>query len=966
MPPVARKPQQIYINRDIDFIIESHIKEKSSKLLFVHGQGGMGKSTLLKKFLSYDAKEIPTVLINLQDRNINNFVDILLDEDITSVKHCPSFEKIRTILLKEPKLLNAIIKSDTDVVESQIEEYDKEWGEYAKIAIDGFKFGAKFLKNADEKKKKEFLNNPEFVLLSALTEDFEEYGLFMVDTFEKIKANDIKSKINFTDSGELSMRLKEKHYRLKDYIEGLVYLLVGSSTFIIAGRNSQDELNMEVPLDYCDELSLENFSISNIKELFSIHVKRDNKLSMPSDKQIEQIAELTNGNPLIVGLFPKVAKEYDSWDELDYEEMQRRIKTDDEFGLLYYMTDRVLSHLDESKKVWRLVIPRVLNAEIEKLLFKDEKILKELIEVGLATKGIGKDSGRYYLHDDVHRAIVAYYERAFKNGFSSWHDAEVVAEIHRELMGFYEKYTELYEVNSAFEGCYHKMMLREGFENDFQIERESFISFILGSLNLSSSKKHTICQDWKSIEDSEIIKYIQDLKNEKDKTYISSKLFDELSKALAYGIIDNLEDIEYLIKLSKDEFQKDWSIFYTLGNAYAKKEEYDNSIEAYKKAVEINPKKDIAYNNMGYVYRYNGEYDKAIEASLKAIKINPNYYHAYNNIGITYDKKGEYNKAIEAYQKAVEINLNFYNAYFNMGITYCKKREFDKAIEFLKKAIDIKPKKDEAYYIIGIIYPVLEEYDKAIAAYKKAVEINPKNDDAYYNMGIAYGNKEEYDKAIEAYQKAVEINPKKDDAYYNMGNAYYEKEEYDNAIKAYQKAVEINPKKDETYNNMGIAYRKKEEYDKAIEAYQKALEINPKNDGAYNGMGVAYSWLGKFDEVIKSYTKALNINPNNSSAYTNLFELQLTKNQSFDQALEKKYIELFQNKKESFIHYEMLKILQDISHKKEVNLEQWKQKYEGVSMGGWSFDELETWIDGVEDRDLKVRLREALGVFKVS
>ena len=144
MPPLARKPQQIYINRDIDFIIENHIEEKTSKLLFIHGQGGVGKSTLLKKFLSYDAKEIPTILINLQDKNINSFVDILLDEDITSVKHCPNFEKIRTILLKEPKLLNAIIKSDTDVVESQIKEYDKEWGEYAKIAIDGLKFGAKF------------------------------------------------------------------------------------------------------------------------------------------------------------------------------------------------------------------------------------------------------------------------------------------------------------------------------------------------------------------------------------------------------------------------------------------------------------------------------------------------------------------------------------------------------------------------------------------------------------------------------------------------------------------------------------------------------------------------------------------------------------------------------------------------------------------------------------------------------
>ena len=196
-------------------------------------------------------------------------------------------------------------------------------------------------------------------------------------------------------------------------------------------------------------------------------------------------------------------------------------------------------------------------------------------------------------------------------------------------------------------------------------------------------------------------------------------------------------------------------------------------------------------------------------------------------------------------------------------------------------------------------------------------------------MGNAYGKKQEYDKAIEAYQKAVGINPKRDEAYYNMGNAYRKKQESDNAIEAYQKAVKFNPKRDEAYYSMGNAYSDKKEYDKAIEAYQKAVAINPKKD----------------------------------EAYTNLFELQLTQNQAFDQALEAKYIELFQNQKESFIHYEMLKIFQAIARGETVALEAWKQKYDGVGLD-WGFDELHEWIEGLDEGELKARLFEALAFFE--
>ena len=59
----------------------------------------------------------------------------------------------------------------------------------------------------------------------------------------------------------------------------------------------------------------------------------------------------------------------------------------------------------------------------------------------------------------------------------------------------------------------------------------------------------------------------------------------------------------------------------------------------------------------------------------------------------------------------------------------------------------------------------------------------------------------------------------------------------------------------------------------------------------------------------------------------------------------------------------MLKILQDITHNKKVNLEQWKQKYRGVKMN-WNFDMLDEWIDGFDEGEVKERLREAIAFFK--
>jgi len=774
------KSKQVYINREVDALLSNWIALKKGCVLFLHGQGGIGKSTLLEKFSRSDR---PTIFINI-NKSINmSMVELLLDGYKTSFYNCPKFKAKRDEIIRA-KYENKI------------------------------PYGA------------------EIDLLKAIKEDFGEHGVFIVDTFEKNKNSRVTSSVKF-DNKSIEISGIEHNISFSNYIEELVYLFVSNTTFIIAGRNRIDDVNEDrsrrfLNIDEVEEVEMKSFSTADIEQYI-----KERHLKSPTKEQLTDIETLTHGNPLIISLLVTSVSDYDNkWDEVDYSEMKKIVYEDKDYGLLYYFTQRILSH-SKIKNIWKLVIPRVLSQEIEPLLFKKQKVFEKLVDVGLLYRGKGRNRNIYTLHDDVAMAIESYAQKEFDNSkLASWHDHKKVAKTHKRLMEFYQEFEDINGINSAFEGCYHKIMLREGFEKDFEVMRGEFVSFVLGGVFMTYNDKIETCQDIESLSISDIKKMLDEYKSEKE---------------------------ALLSQMSQEFF----------------------------------------------------------------------------NVIINHISKGKNSEGI--------YDISFLKALL-------RKKKF---------------KKDSGvYYALGIAYDDKEEYDKAIEAYKKAVEINPQREEAYNNMGIAHKNKKEYDKAIEAYKKAVEINPQKDEAYYNnMGNAYGDKKEYDKAIEAYEKAVEINPQREEAYYNMGNSYRNKKEYDKAIEAYKKAVEINPQKDEAYNSMGNAYYSLGQLDEVIKALSLALHINPNNSLAYTNLFELQLTQNQPFDQALEKKYIELFQNQKETFIEYEMLKILQDIVKNQEVDIEGWVQKYRGVELG-WSFDELREWINGVRDEGIRCRLEEALGVFE--
>ena len=170
---------------------------------------------------------------------------------------------------------------------------------------------------------------------------------------------------------------------------------------------------------------------------------------------------------------------------------------------------------------------------------------------------------------------------------------------------------------------------------------------------------------------------------------------------------------------------------------------------------------------------------RAMEAYSRAIELNPEYDLAYNNRGNTYGIKDDVDRAISDYSKAIELNPEYATAYNNRGIAYSHKSAYDRAIEDYNKAIGLNPEYDLAYNNRGTVYHFQKEYDRAIADYSQAIGLNPDYATAYNNRGNAYSHKGAYDRAIVDYSQAIGLNPDYATAYNNRGNAYRRKGAYD-------------------------------------------------------------------------------------------------------------------------------------------------------------------------------------------
>ncbi len=150
--------------------------------------------------------------------------------------------------------------------------------------------------------------------------------------------------------------------------------------------------------------------------------------------------------------------------------------------------------------------------------------------------------------------------------------------------------------------------------------------------------------------------------------------------------------------------------YLNLGDAFLSKKEYDSSIEAYQKSIQLNAQNVDALNKMGLSYEYKGEYDNAINAYNKALGINSNNSESWYYQGNAYQYKGAFNDAIECYKRATDLDQNLANAWLFMGYAFFNVRQYDIAFSAISKAIQLKPELNDG------LLDLIENFNKTISS----------------------------------------------------------------------------------------------------------------------------------------------------------------------------------------------------------------------------------------------------------
>ncbi|CAG8557391.1 10089_t:CDS:1 [Dentiscutata erythropus] len=133
----------------------------------------------------------------------------------------------------------------------------------------------------------------------------------------------------------------------------------------------------------------------------------------------------------------------------------------------------------------------------------------------------------------------------------------------------------------------------------------------------------------------------------------------------------------------------------SLGAYWFKQKEYRKSIECYTKALNVNPIFENAWFVQGCAAMHVEEWDISLQAFSRAIAIDPDNSEAWNNLASVFLKQGRKVDAFNAFQQGLKQKYDSWRIWTNYMYTAVDIGEFSETIRAMQRVVDLRWEKEK-------------------------------------------------------------------------------------------------------------------------------------------------------------------------------------------------------------------------------------------------------------------------------
>ncbi|MFA7658747.1 MAG: tetratricopeptide repeat protein [Candidatus Gastranaerophilaceae bacterium] len=357
---------------------------------------------------------------------------------------------------------------------------------------------------------------------------------------------------------------------------------------------------------------------------------------------------------------------------------------------------------------------------------------------------------------------------------------------------------------------------------------------------------------------------------------------DEAVQEYNYALANGYDDPEILYALERIYRQKlaqtpnDAPTITNLGAILQKQNKFDEALQYYTQASQIDPSNATTRLNVGTLYQQKKSYDSAIAAYDSILFLYPNNVDATLYKAQCLAALGQNDKAIETFNKVLSLDPTNKVAKAQIFDTLKATMTPAQFMAYLSKNASTDKNAVNDMYDYAIELHKQNKFDDAITCYNEILKIKTDNPEIYVNLAIAYKQKNDLAQAKQVLlgaqtkfpnnkqisENLLALSEEAASGKFDEASKFYNSGDYQKALNAYQS---IQPPSFDSLSGIAACYKALNNDAQAIEYYKKALAISPNSDVAYY-MGVLYSekenWLAS-----KTYLKkAIAINPNNTKA----------------------------------------------------------------------------------------------------